>query len=809
MRCSSLHHSVSWSLFGFALTFTQLLQAQSPDVSSPPEAEEPEPSEDEDAPTPSVESEPSLREETARPEEEETSVNEASAQEEVVRDESSPNEVEAPPPLSEEERDRAVEPGAALEEEEILILGSTMSQASGSVHVIREAQLQRFEYDDPAAALQQTPGIYIRQEDGMGLRPNIGMRGANPDRSKKLTLMEDGVLVGPAPYSAPAGYFFPLMTRMTQLRVIKGPSAIAYGPQTVGGAIDFISRAIPLETAGGLDLGVGDYGYGKAHGHFGTSTEQFGFLIEGIRLQNTGFAELPTDADTGSVRNEWMMKASYVLDPQASTRNEFLFKFTYFDEASNETYLGQTDADFRVNPYRRYAASALDRMESHRTGLSLTHVLDMQERGMKLKTTVYRHDYKRAWSKLNRLGGASAASVLAHPEDPENIGYYGVLTGTIDSGSPSEMLYIGPNGRTFVSQGIQSVLDAQVRTGIFSHKIEAGVRLHHDQIRRKHTEDAYNMIEGQLVDAGQVMITTADSLAQSDTLAAHVTDAVHWKKLIVTPGLRAELIRSTVEDALTGEKREAFVTAFMPGAGAYYEVLPQLGVLAGVYRGFSPPAPASSASPEYSVNYEAGARFARGLMKLEAIGFYNDYQNMTDVCTMSSGCVDVDLDQQFDAGRARIYGVELYAGHEILLGGGFKLPGSVSYTYTRGQFLNTFDSQDPIYGRVVTGDEVPYIPENQANVTLGIEHTWGGLNASLYYIGRMREIAGSGPFEPGMTTDEQTWLDLSAFAKPLPWLNLYANLRNVTGEAYIGGRRPYGARVNAPRWFQVGVKAQF
>ena len=107
----------------------------------------------------------------------------------------------------------------------------------------------------------------------MGLRPNIGIRGGNPDRSKKLTLMEDGVLFGPAPYSAPAAYYFPLITRMVGVKVIKGPSAIAFGPQTVGGAIDFITRSIPVAPSGGVDLGLGQYGYTKAHAHFGVSNE--------------------------------------------------------------------------------------------------------------------------------------------------------------------------------------------------------------------------------------------------------------------------------------------------------------------------------------------------------------------------------------------------------------------------------------------------------------------------------------------------------------------------------------------------------
>src|SRR5207253_11507925 len=119
------------------------------------------------------------------------------------------------------------------------------ARTAGSAHVITEKRLEVFRYDDPTAILAQVPGIYSRGEDGMGLRPNIGLRGVNPDRSKKVTLLEDGILFGPAPYSAPAAYFFPLMTRMQSVRILKGPAAIQHGPQTVGGSLELITRDIP------------------------------------------------------------------------------------------------------------------------------------------------------------------------------------------------------------------------------------------------------------------------------------------------------------------------------------------------------------------------------------------------------------------------------------------------------------------------------------------------------------------------------------------------------------------------------------
>jgi Fe(3+) dicitrate transport protein len=692
----------------------------------------------------------------------------------------------------------------------VVVAGSRLNRTAGSAQVINKKQLERFEYDDPHRVLLQVPGVYIRQEDGVGLRPNIGIRGGNPDRSKKVTLMEDGILFGPAPYSAPAAYYFPLTTRMTQVRVVKGPSAIAYGPQTVGGAIDFVTRPIPSQTSGGADLAFGQYGYDKVNAYFGTSAEQFGFLFEYLRIHNTGFKELPDeDADTGSTRTEWMAKGSYVLDPSAANRNEFGLKLTYSEEKSNETYLGLTDADFRDDPYQRYAASALDEMKNHRIGFVLSHQLDLPASHLKLTTAAYRHDYHRIWRKLNRFGGAQLFPVLDAPDDAGNAELVRVLRGEEDSVTGSDSLFIGPNDRTFVSQGLQSVLDLGAATGPLSHSIQAGVRLHYDSIERRHSEDEFLMTNGELVPAGTGTIVTTANLERTYALALHALDAVTWGDLTLTPGARLELIHSESEDRKTGGDSDAFTVAVMPGVGAYYGFTDWAGALAGVYRGFSPPPPGDEAvKPEYSVNYEAGGRLSDGPHRLEVIGFFNDYSNLTDICTFSSSCEDSMLDEQFSAGEAHIWGLEAYAAYEVDAGP-VKVPFTAAYTLTDSEFLDTFDSADPIYGSVEKGDELPYIPRHQASVTLGLDSEYAGAAVAGYYVSPMREEAGDAPVDESLATDEQTWMDISAYVKPLKVLSVYANLRNVTGSRDIVGRRPFGARPNAPRWLQVGAKLAF
>ena len=692
--------------------------------------------------------------------------------------------------------------------QELIVVGTKLSQTAGSADVVRAAELERFKHDDPHAVLSAVPGVYVRGEDGYGLRPNIGLRGVNPDRSKKVTLMEDGVLLGPAPYSAPAAYYFPLIARMSELRVVKGPGAVAYGPQTVGGAIDLRTQAIPHDLSARLDLAGGSYLYRKVDGRFGSSEGPAGFLLAGTHLASDGFKELRgagEDDETGFWRNEWLAKARY--DFGAALANELQLKLTYSEELSNESYLGLTDADFRADPLQRYLPSRLDRMRNHRSSVVVSHTLDISD-ALVLSSDVYRHDYSRIWRKVNRFGGADLFAVLSDPETPRNMLFHALLTGEADSAGAQDTLFIGPNEREFVSQGVQSRLDWELETAPLAQRIELGARLHYDKIVRHHSEEGFRLASGELTPDGEAAVDTALNEAFTYALALHAIDAVTWGPLTVTPGVRLELLRSRLDDVLAGTRATRDAYALVPGIGAYYAITKQLGVLAGVYRGFSPPPPGASSAikPEFSANFEAGARFVRGRARAELIGFFNDYRNLTSVCTFSSGCNEDQLDQQVDAGRARVYGFEALAEHEVALGRGLTLPLRVAYTLTQNELLRAFTSDDPIFGQVERGDEMPYVPEHELSAAAGVEHAVAGGNAGLSYLSAMREQPGDEPLDEVLATDDVLTVDVSVYYRPLEWVEVYANARNLLDSHDLVSRRPFGARPNAPRMLQLGVK---
>ena len=703
---------------------------------------------------------------------------------------------------------------APLRVEELTVVGTRETHTAGSAHVLRPRDLDRLRQENPEAVVKAVPGVYARGEDGFGLRPNIGIRGTSPDRSKKVTLMEDGILFGPAPYSAPAAYYFPQVARMEKVRVIKGPGAISFGPQTVGGAIDFVTRGAPVDESGAIDLTLGAFGYGKVHAYFGGSTGRASYVLEGVHIRTSGFKKLDGGGDTGFEHNEWMWKGKYQLSTNPDAEQEVGLKLGYSDEDSRESYLGLTDADARKTPLRRYRASQLDRMLWHRTQIVGSYHARWRQ-AFTLDASLYRHDFTRTWRKVNHIGTSAIADVLASPDTAVNSILYNVLTGAEDSSTPGvDTIYIGPNRRLYVSQGLQVAGGWKGKTGPLDHRIEVGARYHYDRIDRLHSEDGFLMQGGALVPDGRPTIVTADQRVWSKALALHLTGATTWGPLTVTPGVRMELISTWSRDRRAGTLIEGSPQrVVIPGIGLYGALTPTLGLLAGVYRGFSPAAPGQpgTVSPETSVNTDVGVRFSPRWMRIEAIGFFNDYRNLTAICTFASGCGANALDTQTDAGRAHIYGLELFARTDAPIAPGIVLPFSAAYTFTRTKLLDAFTSDnDPTLRDVQPGDELPLVPRHQAHVLTGIETRRVDLTLSGTYVSAMREKAGQGPLVgTERLTDASLILDATVRVKVAASGQVYLGVRNLTNAADIAARLPFGARPVAPRWIQVGTRWSF
>jgi Fe(3+) dicitrate transport protein len=673
--------------------------------------------------------------------------------------------------------------------------------------------LERDEYDDLHKVLGGIAGVYVRDEDGYGLRPNIGMRGAAADRSAKITLMEDGVLSGPAPYSAPAAYYVPLVTRMSRIEVTKGPSAIRFGPATVGGAIDMIGEPFPEGRAGYLDIAGGSDRYGKVHARGAERHERWGVMAEYIKLRTDGFKELDNGGDTGFDKDDLQVTGRLMSAPTASTYHTLDLRVGYGQETSNETYTGLTDADFALKPQRRYLASQIDQMNWDHWRMRATHKVEI---GLhtRIETVAYRHKFHRVWGKVDGfVGQRDFYGLLAEPNAGANAVFYAILTGQADSSTPEEQLILGTNDRSFTSQGIQTTLTSEQTHGAVTHHLDAGVRIHFDRADRRRFEDGYDMTGGTLVRTERQRVTALDTRAETIALATFAQDAIHYKRLELTAGLRLELIDTRFFDRLTDTVRDADYAVVIPGGGAELHLTDELSLLAGVHRGFVPVAPSAAADvrPEASVNYEAGGRWRDRWLTADVIGFYSDYSNLKGSCTLASGCTEAMEGQEYNGGHVRVWGAEVQIGSElpVIERKKLTLPIAVAYTLTKSQFQESFASEFAGWGNVKQGDELPYLPPHQLAVTVGLKHPRGEIDATTRWRSESRDAAGQGAILEGELAQSLLTIDLAAHVRIRPWAELYATCSNLLDEQVIISRRPYGARPNPPRMIAIGYKARF
>ena len=682
---------------------------------------------------------------------------------------------------------------------------------AGSTYSLGKKELGQMEQDDIHRVVATAPGVYTRDEDGYGLRPNVGMRGVSSERSAKISLLEDGVLMGPAAYSAPAAYFFPQVTRMERVEILKGPATLRYGPNTVGGALHLITRSIPKKQEAFWDLAGGNTRYSKAHIGYGGTTGQWGWLVEGLQLNSDGFKELDGGGNTGFDKTEAMAKLRWQNSSKAKYFHRLLLKATYSREVSNETYTGLTRADFAANPYRRYAATQLDQMNWQAGGATLTHTLDVAK-SWRLETTAYHSVMGRAWQKLEGLGGdRTLIDVLSNPTAGNNAYYLQLLRGEASSQSASDRLFLTTNDRNFYSQGLQTRWTKDDVQGLGgSHDLLVSLRLHRDQADRHHTGDWFNMTSGYLKTAGTPTQQLRDAVATTTALAAYVQDEATWQALTVTAGLRVETALAAEKDALEAvNTRDNQWLALLPGLGVQYQVSEQWMAFAGIHRGFIPVAPGQKPDilAETSWNAEAGVRAKGERWTVEAIGFWSHYSNLKGTCTSSSGCDSAQVGDEFNGGETQTVGAELLLGVEPQLGRGWKAPLQLSYTLTHAQFLTSFESENPQWGKVKAGDLLPYLPQHQLALKAGAEHRRFYVSALGRLSTRMQDSAGQAGDNDLTYTDNLALLDLAAgYHIPGGWGTVYASARNLTDSVYVASARPFGLRPEMARLMMLGWK---
>jgi len=687
--------------------------------------------------------------------------------------------------------------------EQFTIFGSdtSVNNIPGSAHQLSQDDLEKFDYTDIMRSLTSIPGVYVLEEDGYGLRANIGMRGTGQNRSEKVTIMEDGVLAAPAPYAAPSAYYFPTAGRMQQVEVLKGTSSAMYGPRTTGGVVNMLSRQIPEEElAGQVKVQAGQDGFAKVHGFIGGKGENVSSLFEVFRYQADGFKDINhSDQDTGFVKNDVLGKVRFNTDDDATFYQELEFKVKYSDEESDDTYMGLTEADFNADPYSRYSASQKDNMSNEHLQLQVSHAIELSSR-FNLGTTVYHNDFSRNWYKTSKVGGEKLGSggiEIAAEHDK-------MATGSVD-------VDVKANNRDYLSQGIQTVLDADFN----DHQVKFGLRYHQDEMDRYQWVDtyeldsAYNMTMTKAGEPG----TDSNRIDSASAIALFIHDEWTVGKFVVNAGLRYEDMTIEREDwgktdpdrITTPKTKKNEVDVVLPSLALTYHLTDDLVILGGVQKGFAPPSPGNEeATNEESINYEFGTRYAKDAFNAEALLFLSDYDNMHGNCTASQNCDDENIGAQYNAGEVKITGIELKTGYAFDFDD-ISMPIDLTFTHTQTEFLNSFESD--FWGDVIAGDEFPYVPENQLQLTVGLAGDKWRTNLLVRYTGEMRSEAGTGASDENV--DAHTVVDFVASYDVADNQQVRFSVDNLLDETYMATRMHGSVMVGKPLTVSVGYQYNF
>ena len=618
--------------------------------------------------------------------------------------------------------------------ETVTIIGDRAKSIPGSGEYINMQKLEKLNQPNINNVLRIIPGVNIRDEDGFGLRPNIGLRGTPVNRSAKVTLMEDGILIAPAPYADPSAYYFPTFARMQGVEVLKGSSQIKYGPYTIGGAVNLLSTSIPFSFKGFAQLTYGSYNTNQQRIWVGDSRKNFDYVFEVNRIASNGFKELDNGGNTGFDRRDVMGKLRWHTSEDAKIPQEVTLKFVNSTEDGNETYLGLTYEDFKASPLRRYSATQKDLLDMEHQHVFLNYTV-LPTKGLSINTTAYYTNTYRDWARANTIGGQSINNILSNPttyQTPYQI-MIGKVNGSID--------YQGA-ARTYFSKGVQTNAQYLFYTNVVSHKIQLGIRYHTDQADRYATRSTYAMTNGTMI------LTTAgvkgnqeNQIRNANSLATFLSYDLNYKRLKVSPGIRYEKINfdfqnygnsdvARIGSALKTATNE--ITIFLPGLGINYEIDSNMNLFGGIHKGFSPPGMPSVASTngqakvETSINYELGYRYEKQGLNAQMTGFLNNYDNILGSDNVSGG--GAGTGDMFNAGNAKIQGIELSLTYDLLYKkmatNNIKLPISLAYTYTSAKFQETFvnGGGDWGSGTINKNDLIPFITPHLFTASIGIEN---------------------------------------------------------------------------------------
>ena len=593
--------------------------------------------------------------------------------------------------------------------------------------------------------LESVPGIYGAADDGFGnARLSIGIRGLNPRRSSRILVLEDGIPIQPAVYVYPNMYYNPPVDRIQGVEVIRGSAAIRYGPQTMGGVINYITSRPRLEPGGSVGLTRGANGYASAFAELGGfGSERMRSEIQLLGKRGEGFRQ----------NNEFeQLNGTLKTTIRTGPRSTLFLKANGDYEESGATYTGLTEFSFNSDP--SFNPKANDQFSVRRASLDAIYS-KVHGPNLSALTRAYFSAFDRRWWRENDVF-IRASQLGAYVADPASVSFLAPF-------DPGDKVRIG-NGRdnfgilrTFYAAGVEQAYTWSHGLEGLGAELEIGARLHGERFiddrvlgdsptarvgvyTMPDPDDPENDVVAQNPAA---KVTAKAQNYETVALALFASERLSLGALEVTPGARFEIFEQERVDRLGGSRLDDRTTAVvLPGLGLNWE-LGRTNLFGGIHRGFTPPSSGTlnvvsfgsdvedgglDVEAEKSWNLEAGLRTSGSLLTTELSGFYI---RIEDLVAAGRGTAFRNL------GMARTYGVELATSLRAFSSDNSPVA-HVSYTYLQTEVLDG-RIQSAVVNNVpsvdISGNELPYAPRH--NVTLAVTQQIGGasLRADYRYVG--------------------------------------------------------------------------
>jgi Fe(3+) dicitrate transport protein len=636
-------------------------------------------------------------------------------------------------------------------------------------------------------ALRKVPGVTVRDEEGFGLRPNIGIRGSNPTRSTKVLLLEDGLPAMYAPYGDNASYYHAPIQRYDRIEVLKGAGLLRFGPQTITGAINYITPDPPLDPAGHVQLSAGTRGFVGAHASVGAS----GFLFDLGHKQGDGARD-----NTALEQTDLFAKYSrHFGDSHALT-----VRANHLQETSQVGYSGITDAE-----YARFGAEYYpfldDLFDISHNALSLSHAFTPSE-GTQLLSSLYYSSFDRDWWRQSsttsdtQCGTAFRdARYRGERVDPRACNsaqgrLRGYETWGLDTRYKLPRSLIGSTGST-----------------------EFGLRWHEEE-------------QDRLQVNGTAPAARTGNLAESnfrttDALSGFITSTFDFGRLQLTPSLRREDIDFSRQNRLPGGAfGEDGLAETLWGLGMNYAFAGGTSVYASAHEGFAPPrvedliagnGSSTEVDAESSTNLELGLRARLGRIDLETTAFRSDFDNQIAVGSIAGGSTPLAQ------GKTEYAGLELAVGlnRQALQSRAGEWYANLAATWLatadQSSVLRRVDNAQAVAGSQA-GNRLPYAPEFTFTGRIGFAHGAWDMNLELQHVGRqwadfantrLPAVNGDGQF--GQLDSHAVWSATLNYEPDTYGWSAFLAIKNLTDEEYIVDRTR-GILFGNPRQFVLGAR---